>query len=293
MSRPDTMTPHPALQPYARSVEVGGRHLFFYDAGAGDRAPLVLVHGLGDEADTWRRLLPALARHRRVLAPDLPGFGRSGGPRRAYTSAFFARTVADFMAAIGVDRAVLAGHSMGAAVAQRLAIARPELVERLVLIGGALPAQRRYPPGQLWLFLTPGLGEAIYTSLRRSQEGAYATLRPYYHDLDALPHEERAFLRERVWARVWSSGQRRAFLSALRWLSIEGAARADTFRERMARMQTPTLVLWGEQDMIVPRAAGEGLARLLPGAQLHVIPGSGHLPHQERPEAVEQLLREI
>lgn len=293
MTRPDTMTPHPALQPYARGVEVGGRHLFFYDAGAGERNPLVLVHGLGDEADTWRRLLPALARRRRVLALDLPGFGRSAGPRRAYTSAFFARTIADFMAALGVGRATLVGHSMGAAVAQRLAIARPELVERLVLIGGGLPARRRLPPGQLWLFLAPGLGEAIYTGLRRSQDGAYATLRPYYHDLDALPDEERAFLRERVWARVWSGGQRQAFLSALRWLSIETATRADTFRERMARMRTPTLVLWGEQDLIVPRAAGEGLAGLLPCARLQVVAGSGHLPHQERPEIVEQLLAEI
>ena len=293
MTRPDTMIPHPALQPYARGVEVGGRHLFFYDAGAGERTPLVLVHGLGDEADTWRRVLPALARHRRVLAPDLPGFGRSGGPSRAYTSAFFARAIAGFLAALGIDRATLVGHSMGAAVAQRLAIARPELVERLVLIGGGLPMQRRYPPGQLWLFLVPGLGEAIYASLRRSQDGAYATLRPYYYDLDALPAEERAFLRQRVWARVWSGGQRRAFLSALRWLSIEGATRADTFRERMARMRTQTLVVWGEHDLIVPRAAGEALAGQLPRAQLHVVPGSGHLPHQERPEMVEQLLREI
>ena len=119
MTRPDTMIPHPALQPCARGVEVGGRHLFFYDAGAGERTPLVLVHGLGDEADTWRRVLPALARHRRVLAPDLPGFGRSGGPSRAYTSAFFARAIAGFLAArlngASVPKAMAAGHTCAAA----------------------------------------------------------------------------------------------------------------------------------------------------------------------------------
>lgn len=68
LSRPDMMTPHPALQPYARSITAGGLRLFYYDAGAGDETPMLLVHGRGDEADTWHRLLPPLARSRRVIA---------------------------------------------------------------------------------------------------------------------------------------------------------------------------------------------------------------------------------
>jgi pimeloyl-ACP methyl ester carboxylesterase len=295
----DSMPPHPALQAYARSLAICGRRLFFYDSGelttpneAGD-SPLVLLHGLADEADTWRGVLPALARHRRVIAPDLPGFGRSTGPRTGYTLAFFARTIADLLAGLSIGRATLVGHSLGAAIAQRLALAQPSLVERLALIDGGLPTQPRRPPAQLWLFLMPGLGEAIYTSLRRSQQQAYDTLRPYYADLDGLPEEERAFLRERVTARVWSASQRRAFLSSLRWLAVEQAARADTYRARLARMVTPTRVIWGEDDRLAPVAAAAALAELLPHAQLRVVSGGGHNLHQEQPEALLELLEGI
>src|SRR5215212_4269644 len=128
------MPPHPVLQPYARSMALEGRRLFYYEAGASDAPPLVLIHGLGDEADTWWRVLPGLARNRRVIAPDLPGFGRSAGPSDGYTGPFFARTIAGLLAALGIARATLAGHSLGAAVAQRLALAQPSLAERLVLI---------------------------------------------------------------------------------------------------------------------------------------------------------------
>jgi pimeloyl-ACP methyl ester carboxylesterase len=267
-------------------VLANGQRLHYYQAGAPDAPPLILIHGLGDEADTWRHVLTPLARQYRVIALDLPGFGRSDHPRRAYTLAFYARAVASLLAKLGIDRAALAGSSLGAAIAQRVALARPDLVERLILIDGALPIEARRPVGPLWWFLAPGIGEAVYTGLRRSQDQAYATLRPYYADLDALPPEDRAFLRERVWARVWSSGQRRAFLSTLRWLAIEGAFRAPALRERLAQLTTPTLLIWGDRDQIVPQAFGEQMAVLLPNARLHIIAGCGHLPQQERPAAL-------
>jgi pimeloyl-ACP methyl ester carboxylesterase len=289
----DSMPPAPALQSYAQSVVVNDLRLHYYDSGPHPATPIVLIHGLGDEADTWRHVFPTLARWRRVIAPDLPGFGRSEKPRRAYTLAFFAHTIAGMLDALGIGQAVLIGHSMGAAVAQRLALAQPRRAERLVLIDGGLPTQLRRPPAQLWLFLTPGLGEMFYTSLRRSQEHAYATLGPYYHDLAGLPQADRAFLRERVWARVWSAGQRRAFLSALRWLAIDQATRADFFGMRLADLQTPTMIIWGEHDRIAPPAAGAAMAARLPQAQLRVIAESGHLPHQERPDQLIEALREF
>ncbi|MFN8502797.1 alpha/beta fold hydrolase [Kouleothrix sp.] len=292
MTRPDTMPPPPELQPYARSVQAGGLRLHVYDTGPRDGLPVLLVHGLGDEADTWRHILPALARHRRVIAFDLPGFGRSQHPRRAYTGAFFASTAANLLGALDIRRAALVGHSMGAAIVQRLALAAPALADRLILIGGGLPVAASRPPAQLWLFLAPGLGEALYTSLRRSQAEAYATLRPYYANLEGLPEADQAFLRQRVWARVWSSGQRRAFFSALRWMAADQAVRAQGFRARLAAAPTPTRLIWGERDQIVPRALGDTLAQLVPGARLDAVPESGHLPHQEQPARVLELLEE-
>jgi pimeloyl-ACP methyl ester carboxylesterase len=259
--------------------------------GGPERAPaLVLIHGLGDEADSWRRVFVPLTSAYRVVAMDLPGFGRSDQPDRAYTVGFFARTVAALMAALGIGRASLAGSSMGGMIAQRLALAAPHLVERLALIDGCLPVGRTIPRGPIWAFLTPGAGELAYTSLRRSQDEAYATLRPYYADLDELPQQERAFLRERVWARVWSDGQRRAFLSALRWIAIDGATRTGSYREALRACRVPTHLIWGDSDYIAPLAMAQANAALLRDARLSVIAGCGHLPHQERPDELIALL---
>lgn len=284
---PTAMPPVPALQAYARAVQVApSLRLFAYIAGAPSAPPLVLIHGLGDEADSWRHIFPLLAERYYVIAPDLPGFGRSDQPRRAYTNAFFAQTIAQLLTALAIPRATLVGSSMGAAIAQRLALAQPERVERLVLLDGGLPLEQRLPSIGYGLFLLPGLGEAMYTSLRFSQDQAYNTLAPYYANLAGLPAEDRAFLRDRVWARVWQRGQRRAFLSALRWFAIESIFRLPTLRQRLPALHTPTLLLWGEQDQIVPSITGEALARILPNARLAILPNAGHLPHQEQPAAV-------
>lgn len=284
--RKDDMPVPSELQAFSRMYTVDGMRLHCYEGGPADAPALVFVHGLGDEADTWRHLLPALAARHRVLALDLPGFGRSDKPYRAYTLAFFAWTIEALLHTAGVGRATLVGHSMGAAIVQRLALARPALARRLVLIDGGLPIESSPPPPALLLFLTPGLGEIAYSRLRRSQDEAYATLRPYYFDLDSLPDGDRAFLRDRVWARVWSNGQRRAFLSALRWLVIDGTTRAMDFRTRLPGLATSCRIIWGEDDLIHPRIAGEALAGLLLNARFDMIPRCGHLPHQERPEDV-------
>jgi pimeloyl-ACP methyl ester carboxylesterase len=281
------------LRPYTREVMVDGIKLHCYDAGSGDATPMLLIHGLGDESDTWRHVLLPLARHRRIVAVDLPGFGRSDRPHRPYTLAFFAQTVLSLMDALGLHRAILVGSSMGAATAQRLALVRPDLVERLVLIGGSLPTVRAIPMGPIWLFLAPGLGEGFYTSLRRSADAGYSTLQPYYYSLDALPEADRTFLKERVRARVFSDGQRRAYLSALRWLMIERAFRADQFHSRVITQRTPATLIWGEHDLIAPVASAYAMAALLPKAQVHVIPECGHLPQQERPEELLGILESV
>lgn len=277
-----------SLQAYQRSIQLPQLSLHAYVAGSG--APIVLLHGLGDEADTWQYVLPLLAESHTVIAFDLPGFGRSDKPRRPYSLGFYAQTLGELLKALQIERATLVGHSLGAAIAQRFALAHPEMVERLVLVGGCLPIEQHAPASSSWLFLTPGLGELIYTSLRRSQAGAYETLRPYYFDLDALPQELRDFLNERVWARVWSSGQRRGFLSTFRWLHIDGYLRAKQFRMRLAELNLPVHLIWGEADKVRPAASAEAMAALLPNARLDLIANAGHNLQQEQPAELVRLI---
>lgn len=284
------MYPPAQLAPYARSIRAGGLNLHYYVAGPETAPALVLVHGLADEADTWRRVFLPLAERYRVIAPDLPGFGRSQLPDRPCSLAFYAKSIAALLAALDIRRAALVGSSLGAAVAQRLALAAPRLITRLVLVAGCLPVAPARPAPPILAMLVPGIGERYYLSLRRSQDAAYETLRPYYADLDALPAEERAFLRERVWARVWSDTQRRAYFSALRWFAIDATLRRERFRAAMAAVPMPTHLVWGEQDQIAGRDMAEAAQALIPGARYDLIPGCGHLPQQEAPEALISLI---
>jgi pimeloyl-ACP methyl ester carboxylesterase len=284
------MVAPPALRPFARRITLASGELYYYDCGKASAPVLVLIHGLGDEADTWRRVFGPLSERYRVIALDLPGFGRSAQLQRPCTVAAYARVIAGLLQTLAIPHATLAGSSLGALVAQRLALAAPDLVERLVLIDGALPTRNSLPPRALWAFLTPGLGELAYVSLRRSQDEAYATLRPYYADLDGLPEVEQTFLRERVWARVWSDSQRQAFFSVLRWLAIDTATRGPAYLRALADCRVPIDLIWGEHDLIADRTLALATLAVAPNANLHDLAGCGHLPHQEQPAAVIDLI---
>jgi pimeloyl-ACP methyl ester carboxylesterase len=288
------MQPLPALTPFARRVALAQHKftIFLYDtqpdAQAG--APLLLVHGLGDEADTWRHVLPTLAAQRRVLALDLPGFGRSDKPDAPYTVPWYAAVLDDLLDTLHIDRAVLAGHSLGAITCHWLALEQPARVERLALLAGGLAAAPRKLDLNTLLLLTPGIGEWLYTRLRKDPQAAYASLRPFYADLDALPQPERDFLFQRVNERVWNDDQRRAFFRTLRGLARWLPAQQKSLARRVAGVTTPTIVLWSEKDHVASVENGRLLATLQPSAHLTVLPDAGHNLHQEQPEAVTKAL---
>jgi pimeloyl-ACP methyl ester carboxylesterase len=274
------------LEPYAASVNAGGVRLHIYDSGQG-HSTFVLVHGLGDEADSWRKVFPLLMKQGRVVAPDLPGFGRSDHPRRAYTLDFYAQTLEALIQSLNLNKPVLVGNSLGAAISLRLAARSPNLLGRLVLVDGP-PLKAKLSKPQL-MFLTPFVGERIYNSLRSSGDAAYATLRPYYHNLDQLPAQDQAFLRERVWDRVWSDDQRRAFFSTYRWLALEGL-KGHPNPAKLSQIKIPTQIIWGDHDYIIPLESGKTLQGWIAGSRLSVIKDCGHLPQQEQPEELVGLL---
>jgi pimeloyl-ACP methyl ester carboxylesterase len=283
MPHGDDFKPQPNLEPFARRLE----GTFFFDAGTGPA--LVLIHGNGDEADTWRHVLPALVRRRRVIAPDLPGFGRSVLHGTGDLESL-AGGVLRLIDALGLERVGLVGSSLGAAVAAVIAAKRFDRVSSLTVVGGALPGLNRLERNPaLEPLLTPGVGEAYYNGLRdQGQDAAYATLEPYYANLHGLPETDRAFLRERVWARVWSDTQRTAFFAALRSLVEPDQPEVGNTLEN-----TPVLLVWGDTDRIVPIGAAQAIQERLPQARLAVISQAGHLPHQEQPEAFTAILQDF
>jgi pimeloyl-ACP methyl ester carboxylesterase len=275
-----------ALAPWASRVKLGGsgRELFCYDAGPRDAPGILLVHGLGDEADTWRRVIGPLAERHRVVAPDLPGFGRSPAAAHARLSPpYLGAFLVELLQHLGMKRVTLVGSSLGAVLSQVVALSDPGVVERLVLVDGGILAMSRFNAGLL-LMLVPGVGEKRYRDFAADLDAAYASLLPYYAALGSLPEEERRFLRERVGERVASLTQMRAYFSSLRglilWMLTGGRRQAG----RAAGLGIPTTYVWGALDHIIPLEAGKTAHERHPGSDLVVISGAGHLPHQETPE---------
>jgi pimeloyl-ACP methyl ester carboxylesterase len=280
------MQPWAGLEDQVKLVYLAGQELsvFTYQLGATNGPAYLLIHGLGDEADTWRHVLRPLAERRRVIALDLPGFGRSDKPDTAYSVAFYKQVVDELRQVEGLEQVTLVGSSMGAAISQAIAVDNPDWLDGLVLVDGGLMAKGAPLNLNLLLFLLPGIGERLYTRLRNNPQAAYETLRPYYANLDGLPPAERDFLFAHVNHRVWSDDQRRAYFSALRSLAAYTSGLRGV-EAQLAQIAAPTTIIWGEQDHIMPVKVGQALAAAQPKARWIVMPGAGHLPHQEKPSA--------
>jgi pimeloyl-ACP methyl ester carboxylesterase len=280
------MQPLPGLKPDAREIALpGGLKLFAYDAGEPDAPALLLVHGLGSEADTWRSVIRPLSQDFRVIAPDLPGFGRSAKPNRAYTVDFLTGTVLGLMDALSLEKVTLCGHSLGGILAHKIAADHPDRIERLILVGGTLTQRGGTGGLEMLLFLIPFVGEFLYNRMRNDPDAAYESLRRYYADLDKLPQEDRDFLYERVNRRVWSDDQRRAYFSTLRRMVIFGLTQAGKNEEKLPDLHIPTRVIWGAEDEIVSVESGRATVEAQLNAELIVIPNAGHNVQEEKPEA--------
>lgn len=246
-----------------RSVSVRGSSLHLWEGGSGP--PLVFLHGAGSIGQRWVGAFPQLALRHRVLLPDLPGFGRSPDLPDLRTFTDLAAVVEEFLRQ-EVDGPVdLLGNSMGGGIAAGIALRSPELVRRLVLVapGGLIEREDRHREAAQ---VRPGeVNRALFHRLERAQ-GEFPTLRP----------EE---VRER-----WK--QTRAVLD--RWM------RNGLEPLPFERIRSPTLVVWGREDRILPASWAEEIARRIPGARAVVLEDCGHVPQLELPrefcQAVEPFL---
>src|SRR5437870_902732 len=170
-----------------RSGEVDGLALNYLVEGRGPA--VVLVHGLGGFAESWRHNVPSLAARATVYAVDLPGFGRSGKPSAGYSLAYFTRALYAFLDAVGVGRVSLVGHSLGAAVAVTYALTHPARVDRLALVSAVVPGFDYQPSWLYRLATVRGLAEAAALCARRPMYRA-AIARcfhvPMAREIDAL-----------------------------------------------------------------------------------------------------------
>jgi pimeloyl-ACP methyl ester carboxylesterase len=239
---------------------------------------VVLLHGLGATKLSYLPLLPALAREHRVIVPDLPGHGESTKFRAAYTPAYFAEVIGGLLDELGVGRTAVIGNSMGGRIALEVAAEAPARVRGLVLLDPAAAGVPFPLYVRLLRMLPTGVG-AVPIPLRK-RIVAFG-IRSLFADPDRLPRG--AYLAGAdEFIRIYRHGRARvALLSAIRGLMADGE---DAFWDRMATVDTPTLVLWGSEDRLVPVRMGRRLVRTMPRAELVILPGVGHVPHFEVPD---------
>lgn len=273
---------------YEHYARVAGRRLHYLDVGTGDRV-FVLVHGMGGRWQNWLENVPGLAERGRVLALDLPGFGRSQPPEGRVTLEGFADVAAELVRSLGIGRAVFVGHSLGGQVALRIGSRHPDLAEAVVSVGGAT-----YQFGDLL-----ALRGVLRLTLTRPRETA-ATVA----EILTAGLRSPGWLRRRV---ASSSLLRRVFLAPYvlhpaalpadaAALIIDGAGAPGVYPTARAVARSnlragaqgatcPILSLAADSDRIAPLRDTHSLQRDFPHARTVVLEGCGHMLMLERPQA--------
>jgi 4,5:9,10-diseco-3-hydroxy-5,9,17-trioxoandrosta-1(10),2-diene-4-oate hydrolase len=261
------------LYPISTEIVVSGRTIRYAEAGSGNA--VLFCHGIPLSMTSWQDLFFLLAADHRVIAVDLPGYGRSSKGPGDYSLARIADDLAALCAALHISRVHLVGSSFGAAVAITIALSYPHQVGRLVLInsvgiaGGTHKIERvvrsalvRHLAAKV--LLQKRVGRKIFHAKLKA---SYATLEPdpalvdHYYSLLRRDHGEMSFLR-----------------------TLEQFDEA-ALQRRLPDLVNPVLSIWGGRDKVLPLAKSLSIQRLLPNCWSAVIAEAGHLPHEEMPDA--------
>jgi pimeloyl-ACP methyl ester carboxylesterase len=270
----------PSLQ-VAESRMVHGYKRAFIRAGEGPA--LLLLHGIGNNCQTWAGVIDRLAETHTVIAPDLLGHGRSDKPRGDYSIAAYANGMRDLLSVLDIEQATVVGHSLGGGIALQFAYQFPERCQRLALVGS----------GGLGPELSAGLRAATLPGAELVLTALAGISGPLRVGLQVL---ERAG-RTTGWRRVGDFAEagdallalrdveaRRAFLRTLRGV-VDARGQAVTALDRLYLADSiPMLVVWGSRDPIVPALHAETVRSLVPSARVVVFDGAGHWPHLDEPD---------
>ena len=231
-------------------VEVNGAQIHHVCFGQGE--PLVLVHGFGSFLYTWRHNIVALASRYQVFAIDLPGFGLSTEPAgfvKGLTN--FADFLASFFKNMNIDQAPIIGHSFGGAVCLDLCRRRPNLVRTMVLVASSVP------------------GEVISSS-------------KVLQNLLLFKYFDKSPITPEVIEVIELMSKRE------QPQDLQGMLMTTSF-DSEETLKVPTLIVWGESDLIIPVKTVFKIAKFLEAPQQHIFSNCGHAPHEERPEEFNDL----
>jgi pimeloyl-ACP methyl ester carboxylesterase len=271
-----------------RYVTIHGYRRAYILAGRGPA--ILLIHGIGDNADTWRGLIADLARDHLVIAPDLLGHGRSDRPRADYSIPAYACGMRDLLSVLNIERVTVVGHSLGGGVAMQFAYQFPERCERIVLVSTGGGGRQTTP--LLQLIAIPGAGVMLpimrLPGIRQSGALSLRMLRLLGTNI-GQDAEEMIKLFD-AWPDRTS---RSAFLRTLRAV-MDRQGQVVTLLDRCYLAKgMPTLLIWGERDAVIPVAHAQVVHEAMPGSRLEIFRNAAHFPHHSDPERFLAVLREF
>ena len=241
-----------------------GVRLQYVEQGEPAGIPVLLLHGISDSWHSYERVLPHLPKSIHAFALTQRGHGDSSRPETGYRFRDYAADAVAFMDVLALERAVIVGHSLGSTIAQRFAINYPERMLGLVLIGSFLSLPNSPVRQQLWDVVSEMEDPVDPGFVREFQESTLA--QPVPHEfLDTIVQESL-----KLPARVWRA-------------AVEGSSQ-DEFSGELNRINVPALLVWGDQDGMVPRSDQEEQTAVISNSRLVVYEGAGHAPHWEEPE---------
>lgn len=262
----------------SRFVELQpGLNVHYRDEGKRDGRVLVLIHGSNASLHTWEPWVKRLGNDYRIISMDLPGHGLTGvNPTGNYDNASYVDVVDRLLSKLGVRKAVIGGNSMGGGVSWMYALAHPEKTEALLLVdsGGQPQAKPDDLPIGFRLMRMPVIKEAARLIAPRSifESSIQNTMSVQSKIDDALI--------DRYWELNRYPGNREA---TMKRFSSPGSMKSGT-KEQLATIKMPVMIMWGEEDKLIPVSSARWFAEAIPGARLVVYPKVGHIPMEEVPD---------
>ena len=263
----------------SRRATIHGHEIRYRSAGSGP--VLLMLHGMASSSDTWRYVVPTLAKRFTVVTPDLLGHGATAKPRTEYSLGAHANMLRDLLALLGHERATVVGHSFGGGVAMQFAYQFPDRCERLVLVGsGGLGPEVNT---LLRLLTLPGAEHvlALFCSDRLRLTGYRMAAWAARRGLRVSPVVEEIW---RGYSSLADADGRSAFFRTLRAV-IDNEGQSVSASDRLyLTCAVPTLIVWGNDDTIIPVTHAHSAHERIPNSRLHLFEDTGHYPHCEAPE---------
>lgn len=259
---------------YSRFAEIDGVRLHYQEKGTG--TPLVLIHGFTSSTYSWKDVFEPLAKSFHVIAVDLKGFGFSSKPDGDYSRRAQAMLVTHLLDHLQLGKVWVCGNSMGGEVALNFALQNPNRVAGLILLDSAgvvVPGLGTLAPDYL---LIPGVGRVLMALALTSDKLVRQGLQKSFYNQALVTDDRVAYYHRPLKTR---GGQLGALRARTQWPLFP-------VEQDLNKIATPTLIIWGAQDALIPLAAGQKMSSLIKDSKLIIFENCGHLPQEEMPARV-------